>query len=132
MMGREIALLTGLLLLIGQVGSVAAEKRISNSGGANLSDEVELENEIEPQMSKLGIPIGSFTVGFGGFDMQERAIWLNDYRYELYPGYKVIGKRLKRERIESIQEGEMVQVFVKENRKNPMTPYLVEIKRSGE
>lgn len=121
---------------MGLMGPVAAEKmgisRDMAGSSAQESDDFEHKDENEVQENELGIPIGSFTTSFDGFDMKERAVWLNDYRYELYPGFKVIGKHTKRGTLASIPSGATVSVVVKENNSNPMTPYLVEIRRGRE
>ena len=133
MMRRELILLISIPLLMGLMGQVVAEEKITARGMSDShgqqAEEYEEEGEVEPQTNDQGIPVGRFTASFDGYDEKSRSVWLNDFRYELYPGYKVIGKHSKRASLSSILFGERVDVVVEANSKSPTTPYLVEIRR---
>ena len=133
-MRRELILLMAIPFMMGLMGQAAAEKKISVSGlpvtSAQQSRGFERKDKVESQIVD-GVPARRFTASFSGYDLKERAVWLGDSRFELYPGYKVVGKHSKRGTLSSIQLNEMVDVVVKENKKKPSTPYLVEIRRRG-
>jgi len=82
----------------------------------------------EPILNKAGVPIGRFSSSFDGVELKSRAVWLNDFRYELKSGYKVLDQRARRINISSIPIGQQVEVVVKDNSRNAMIPFLVELR----
>lgn len=102
----------------------------NNRGSNGNRGDVNADEWGEPaEFSEEGTPIGQVVGSFDGYDMKKRAVWINDYRYELYPGFKVYDKRSRISSLESITMGEEVVFIARPNRKDPKAPYVVEIRR---
>jgi hypothetical protein len=121
--------LCSILFLCGFLGEAMAAPGHLTDGSANRSNSrEESSHQKEHRNNAQGVPIGQFEATFDGVDLKNRAIWLNDFRYTLYPGYKAINHRSRSINISSIPQGARVNVVVENNSKNPITPYLIELR----
>jgi hypothetical protein len=103
--------------------SIKGLKDKSNQRAANVQ-----QNEYSQRKNnKQGVPVGQFRAILDGVNLKNRAIWLNDYRYKLYPGYKAVDKQSQPINLSSIPSGGQVYVVIKENVQEPITPYLVKL-----
>ncbi len=89
--------------------------------------DVQQNEHLQRRNNKQGVPVGQFKAILDGVNLKNRAIWLNDYRYKLYPGYKAVDKRSRPINLSSVPLGGQVYVVIKENIQEPMTPYLVKL-----
>jgi len=132
-MNMKVSILLVVALFIsGFINQTVVAADLSSNGLMDrLNKRVDNTQLGEPRQyrnNEQGIPVGQFQAIFDGVDLKNRAIWLNDYRYKLYPGYKAIDKRLRSINLSSIPLGGEVVVIIEENPQEPMIPYLVKLR----
>ena len=125
---RALINVMGVLFLTGFISQAGAETGNSKKGFTTSSPQRFSEETLEVRNNKQGVPVGRFRAIFDGADLKRRAVWLNDFRYELYPGYKAVDGRSKPISLSSIPLGEYVYVVIEKNANKPTTPYLVRLK----
>ena len=66
---------------------------------------------------------------FHGFDAALGVVWIDDHRYRLHPGAKVVGNSTKLGLASAIKHGEIVEFSIIPDSKDPRRKLILEIRR---